>query len=171
MLYMSNFPSLSKHAGSIHCKILHLPYVLIVTLYKVRGGCSARADSQEKDTCFPRAAAKRADGIFPHFTSLSVLSFLMPHCSFFTLFCLLGSDSTPAEVNGGSPTDFIWLCLRLPAISPLFSYAWTQIPALTSQQFGSCLCIVSPLTSCTLPRASPEQEWGKAVWNVYYLGQ
>lgn len=97
----------------------------------------------------------------PHFTSLSVLSFLMPHCSFFTLLCRFGLDSTPAEVNWESPTDFIWLCLMPPAISPPFSYAWTQIPALTSQQLGSCLCIISPLTSRTLPRTLTEQGWGK----------
>lgn len=115
----------------------------------------------EEYTYFPRAAASRADGIFPHSTSLSVLSFLMPHCSFFTPLCWFGLDSTPAEVNGESPTDFIWLCIMLPVICPPFSYAWTQIPVLTSQQFGSCLCIISLLAPCTLPRASAEQWWGK----------
>lgn len=112
-------------------------------------------------TYFPRAAVSRADGIFPQSTSLSVLSFLMPHCSFFTPLCRFGSDSTPAEVNGESPADFIWLCILFPVISPPFSNAQAQIPALTSQQLGSCPCIISLLVSHTLPRSSAEQWWGK----------
>lgn len=115
----------------------------------------------EEYTYFPRAAASRTDGIFSRSPSLSVLSFLMPHCSFFIPHCQLGSDSTPAEVNGESPTEFIWLWILLSVIFPPSGYDWTQIPALTSQRFGFCLCITSLLTACTFTRVSAKQWWGK----------
>lgn len=159
---MNNLARLSKRAVSMSWKILCLPDVLRVTVHKVRGGCWDCIDSQKNILTFLELQQLEQMVFFPtphhslsfpyscpivHFSHLSVSLVWIQHP-------VKSAENLPLTLFGFASCflSSLHLCLN-------------PNPCLTSRQFGSCLCIISLFTSCTLPRASAEQWWGK-LWGI-----